>query len=490
VMKKVFDRIMVMQLILMAIIGIGIILFNFNCNEIVVHGNGVGWDGRIYCDMVQNYRKLIFIRGVDAYYIQRILPSSVILVAFKLLNVARTDSNIVVGFVIYNFLLVMISVFFTNLICQELKFKPIYRWFVFVALFVNFPLLKLAYYYPILTDTTAFCLGVVLIYFYLKNRRILLLATLFLGAITWPSFMLMGLPLFIFPIKDFEISKMKYRINIILAVFVSVAMLIFTIFYEYVRPDKGIQLIEKKLLPLSLIVMAVYIIYLFSYIFNNKNIFNVKYIIKSINWVNFIIGSIFYIGFSVFVKLYNLHHLNKATLTMKEVIILTFRRGVRLPGLFIFGEITYFGPIIILMFIFWKEISEEIHKRGIGLLLFISMALVLVINSESRCIVNVLPTIVILVTLAISKLEFKKGKMLFVIFTIFSVFYSKIWLFLNTRNTNSDNGEFLEFPMQKYFMNMGPWISNKMYFVQAIIIVITFIFFIYLYKKYRVRKEE
>ena len=68
----------------------------------------------------------------------------------------------------------------------------------------------------------------------------------------------------------------------------------------------------------------------------------------------------------------------------------------------------------------------------------------------------------------------------------FGFAFSKIWLSINP--IPEESGNLWEYPMQKYFMNLGPWISNKAYAIHGILVLVLFI--ILLFRYYRIKKSN
>ncbi len=85
------------------------------------------------------------------------------------------------------------------MIANELNIQDRGKWFGFCFLFLNYAILKNNFYHSVLTDTSAFTLGLLMFYFFLTNKPIGLWVTIFLGGFTWPSIPYMGALFFVFP---------------------------------------------------------------------------------------------------------------------------------------------------------------------------------------------------------------------------------------------------------------------------------------------------
>ena len=138
-------------------------------------------------------------RGIDPYYIQRFLPALVVHCGLVLCSAEFTDHNVIAGFVVLNAFCMLASLGVWRLIADELGLGIRGRCLSLLGIFVNYVFLKGSSFYPVLTDDTAFLIGLLQFLFYLKARTIALLLTSFLGAFIWPTAMPVGMILAIFP---------------------------------------------------------------------------------------------------------------------------------------------------------------------------------------------------------------------------------------------------------------------------------------------------
>jgi len=96
-----------LMVIMMLCIGVANILW---AERLTVNG-GFGWDGMWYGSWAKDFYNAIFIQRVPAYYVQRILPSAIVHYGMRLLGVPLHDKNILLGFDIYNLVLLLLSVY-------------------------------------------------------------------------------------------------------------------------------------------------------------------------------------------------------------------------------------------------------------------------------------------------------------------------------------------------------------------------------------------
>jgi hypothetical protein len=95
--------------------------------------------------------------------------------------------------------------------------------------------------------------------------------------------------------------------------------------------------------------------------------------------------------------------------------------------------------------------------------------------TESRAIINFLPWLVVLFVVSVNHLKFKYY--LFIPALLLNLLSSKVWLKIgDVSNSGFNTDGTVAFPFQKFFMNLGPWMSTEMWqlflvvFIAAVII--------------------
>jgi hypothetical protein len=143
--------------------------------------------------------------------------------------------------------------------------------------------------------------------------------------------------------------------------------------------------------------------------------------------------------------------------------------AIRAPAIFLVAHVVYFGPIVIVTVLYWRQISELIRDFGGGLLLVTSLALIFSLMSESRIIINFLPLFA-MVSAGVLDRRGGLSATKVVVFAVLAFFMSHVWLPIN------DNFDLF------YFMNFGPWMERKAYTVFLTISVLSTIFVYWLFK--------
>ncbi len=184
-------------LVVLASLAVGLAGFSGYLSGDHLHVNGIApWDASVYASLARDlYAGL---ERIGPYHVQRILPSAIIYYVFRLFHVQPTDSHLIVAFIIFNALCITVTGYLFTLIADHLALSVRGKWLGFIGLFFNFAILKHQVYSPILTDTCAYAVGMLMFYFYLTRNDIGLVVSTIIGAFVWPTLLIQGILLLIF----------------------------------------------------------------------------------------------------------------------------------------------------------------------------------------------------------------------------------------------------------------------------------------------------
>jgi hypothetical protein len=458
-------------IIMMGIILVyGIVYFVFG--ETIPKNNGFGWDGIIYKHLTEDLYGAVFIKGLDQYYIQRIFVPAVLNICFRLTGISLTEMNILWGYKIFNLVVLMISIYFYNLIARELKFNTKVTWLGFCSLFINFAILKENFYYPVLLDTAIFAIGLIQFYYYLRNNLIGLIITTIVGSFTWPNFMYSSLIFILFPIYtgNVKFSRIKIKWLIISIIIISLFICVYILYtkYEYIHQVYGVNPINSTVVPISILSLLVYFFFGLNSILENSCLYDFRNYVKGVKLKNFICAITVFFSVSLIIYLQPFN----SSVNIKLFLPRTLLIAVAQPLIFLISHVIYFGPILILILFYWKNISKIVNSLGLGSTLFVIFFLFMSINSQSRLIINAVPVFIIFTLMVISKIDLKTMHIIF--FFLLSIIFSKVWYTFDIKQFyDKIPGSHLHFPIQGYFMNQGPWMSFDMYVLQGVIVLIT-----------------
>ncbi len=478
--------------LLMLVVG----MLNVIWGEKLAVNGGFGWDGALYAAWAKDFYTSIFVQKVPEYYVQRIVPSAIVHYALRLFSIPLSNHAVILGFELYNLALILISVWIWCLIADKLQISPRGKWLGILLLFVNYAMLKSNYYQPVLTDTSAFALGLALFYFFLTNRQVAFMLTFIMAAFTWPLLAYQGLLLYILPYRPVVRGPQslieglpKSRINLVVAglmcFMLSLAYIVFFTHFDRVALKFGsISGIDRSPFRLGVSVLGAlaYLLFGIAIAVGAVSLFDVRAILKAIHVRRMAFGASVLLAATLVAQL--LSNGEAGPLTMTSFAEYTVVVSVMKPLLFLVAHVVYFGPAVLLVLLFWKPFCRCVEEFGPGSKLLVFTSLLLSINPQSRFLLGVFPIFIVILIRVLDRLRLHPYE--YMAFTLLSLFYSKVWYKMNTAPMafTYDRRELLEFPLQHLFMNSGPWMSEAMYRVQGAVVAATaLLLYVWLFRK-------
>jgi hypothetical protein len=447
------------------------------------HG-GYSTDGYVFASFIPDFTKSFFF---NSYYVHRILPSLILSVFFKLLSINPTEPHIFTAFQILNLIGIILSCYFLKqiLILFKISFKN--QLLAFALFLINFGVIKYPFYLPVMTDTFALMLSTALLYFYLKNNLKGLVICTLLSAFTWPMTYYQGLLLLAFPYSVLPITNpLKWQKIVIYSssvLYILILLLIY-IFIEKIEVTVDhVMRIDRNILPLS--IFGIVLFYFFcAKIFLNKKLFDLSFFLKKLNYKRLLISFCVFVAVSLIIFLLNPDATPSYSTarTLREPILYALIK----PLFYIVADTSYFGIIVCLLLLFWNSFCKTLSQMGWGLVMAFALNLFLFGTvPESRRLINLLPWLTIFLIKSLNKFSFSNN--FYIVVGILSFIASKIWLILNIYNINStinlDKNGSIGFPGQILWMNIGPWMSEQMYYIQGgVMLFFIGILFLMLYK--------
>jgi hypothetical protein len=482
-------------------------LLNFFCGELVPAGGGLGWDGVLYADMVRNIGSIISGGQLSSYYAQRFLPSVIVRGMLLCTRVPMSNTNIIRGFEVYNLVLLLGACRVWKRLADAVHLRLAGRWIGFSGIFVNFECSKQAFFYPVLTDVTALFIGMLLLLFFVEKKQVALFVTTVIGAFSWPIVSVYGALLLLFmrtELPEDVIAPDSSRItingasitwyvkrgfiallalsiigNIILAHIGSLPDSACNIptFMTHIAPRfDGLCTQRRELhgferLLTSFPSFAVMLIALAMLVASRKFFYAVFVSIRRVH-ITLITLSIaaYLIPFFLAKAISNPHLANGGSL--RDLIALTL-----LPpqGKFLFPIVSlavFWGPVLLLIILYWKTFCIEARKLGPGVVAVIGMTMLLGFIGEPRFLTAAWPLIVFVFVLSFesshTKASFKYA------FAALTVMYAQFWMKLTLAPwLPPDDEGLLNYPKQLYFMHYGLWMNWWTYSIQLITLVLS-----------------
>lgn len=439
-------------------------VFNYFYGEKTKVHNGLGWDGLKYAVWTTESTISILNHGLDLYFIQRLFPSTVIFYTTTFFHHhLSSPTQIVDAFFIYDSILLALAAIALWRIAKHLKWNIKVFYLAFAGIFFNFSILKHWTYNPNITDLTAFSLGIFTIYFYLKKNLLGLFLVTIAASFTYPSMIYGAICLLLFKMNTPNLETSQFtastKINNFITLFLATFLILSIIFlYNFdttsLTAISHANKINHSLIIVSLISLFFYLYFLFKPLIDFRYAINS---IKKISWKGMILCLILLILMKTIIPLFS--DGNSGALTISSYFRQILLLSIANPLTSIVSNIMYFGPGVLIVILFWKEIAALAKKISPGLVLYLFLYVILAIGPESRQIINAWPVFFILTCQILNK---KNISWRFCYpFIILCLLVSRFYLQLNGNWT----GNLFQFPDQKYFMNFGPWMSDYMYLI-------------------------
>ncbi len=450
---------------------------------------GLGWDGYNYYSLTVNGFES---EVLNSYLVLRILPCLLIHILFKLLSISFEPANVILAFKIMNTVLIGLSALMVKRIFDQYKLSPASQLTGFVLVFLNYGVIVFTYYYPVMTDTPAFFLSVALFYFFVRGELSNVFLTGLIGAFTWPLLLAMAFALILFAKTENKVHPLPkgglFALGMLCAGYAIAVSWYFVIYKEGKAEDLFTLPIGTGMLPVAFLFTGL-LYYFMSYLLDNRTFFDFKYY-RSVLDGNRIFALLALTVVFLLVRSSLKVNAPSEFLSPFTQIEITMVYAFQRPLIALVSHFNYFGCVLLLCILFWKEISAYFTSFGLGVagVIFISLFLFFA-QAESRRLVYFFPWIMIIVSLFLGKYEFKKT--FYLLIFVFNFALAKLWLFFDYAPENAllKDGT-ITFPNQWFFMHLGRWMTEYVWLWLCITLIISLLLFIVNLYKIEFTKKE
>jgi hypothetical protein len=446
-----------------------IALFNQIWGEKVEVNGGLFYDGVTYAAWARDLSGTVFNQGLDPYLVQRFLPSAMVHVSLSLCRAEMTDANIVTAFIIMNIAAELMALWIWSRIAIELNLGVYGRCLSLAGIFMNFYFLKNRPYCPVMTDDVAFLIGLLQFLFFLRGKTAGLLLTTAVGAFVWPTALAVGTVLAVFS-KTSEVEPLATRFSLRASVTLAAAVSVCFLLVFVVQLSRGHLVVHfegaqplLEVLPLSVVLAVATILAGLIPLLNDRRLFSLPLLLESLNLRNTMLAG----GVALAIKVLQSCLINPGAegFGLKQRVAFTVVSAVAKPGISLLGLLVFWGPVLSLIVLYWKTVCGSIHRMGIGLTLVATGGFLLAVCTEPRGSLNVIPMVILVGVKAIEHQV--PARLLCWILVPVSLFASRFWFQINV--PGRPFGPFVQlvdFPAQRYFMSLGPWMSTPSYLLQ------------------------
>jgi hypothetical protein len=452
--------------------------------ELVPAGNGLGWDGVRYGRWTKDFH----VSEIGPYYLQRLFPIALIHYALVLFQAPLVDSTVIAAFRVANLLLILLACLVWILIANHLEISMKGKWLGFAGLFVNFAILKQAFYYPVLTDIPAFVLGLLAVYFFLKNNKWALFLVTLAAAFTWPMIVCTGVLFLLFPRKPVEAEDTNRSLpGVAVAVLVTAIYFGFAVYFYFVQKLTTLGYGEEKVLDsVAYLSLALSMLLLFgaTLVLTRKISFrSLSRELRRFTALRIVMAGLIIVIEIIFALTPSARVGEPSGETHVATMHMLLLAGIALlsiakPLITFVSHVVYFGPIIILLVLKWKTFSEEVRGYGIGLVSVILLSVFVGMDPESRHSIGAFPVFVPFLVKAVDRRAWRNY--VYWIFGGVALVFSKVWFDINSASRSATP---LGIGLQSYFMNHGCYMTLYSYVLQGSVILVALLFFYYLLRR-------
>ena len=493
-------------------------LFSWLClfSQKIPINNGIGWDGLEYARIVKLFPH--YLHAFDQYRSHRVFPSFIVALGLRAFGLANSDENIIYGFEMLNFVAVLFAVSLWWCFVVRLRINMTWRLISFSGLFLNFPILTLASYNPVLTDTVAFALGIAIFYFYYIQKPSCVFLFGLLGCFTFPLFNILTFLLVLFPYQEKKFihtcvssSLEKNKFNL-LALGVAAGLVMIATMYlsililptsflwpiilhampsyatfalnsfaaniVHITPNyvpsfcflANLTNLGFPLLTASMLILFAYVYLGLKYIFTDSFLSAIKCIGKHVSFRS--------LAMSMALILINIGVLSllsndvKGALTPLSFFLVLLTEFSSLPFINLVDAFIQYGPFVFFIILFWRRICTQAYNMSLGCVLSLALFRLFSLSSEGRQYINFIGMLVFIVLIVVSDSGFKQLPMRVPLLLMgLSLLFSKFWFHITMPSIPPISGvEILSPIWQDYYMNYGPWMSPSRYLLQFIVI--------------------
>ena len=487
------------QRIILVLILVILLLYSYT-GELVAYNEGKGWDGDMYCDIIQNFDTLILTKGIDAYHMTRFLPFALIHYILIILNIPITTETAILSSKIFNFISIAILILYFFKLSKLMSWDWKCEIIAFSFTFYNSYVLKFFGYNPITCDCFGLLLSYLAVYFFFANKRFCGFVVGAIALMSWPILSILVFILFLFPRNSVEMvcnsdknNETIYKtIRLFFITFVPVAGLICCSYLKFRHPDwnffhfyfeisvyKGMQ--DSIIVSLSLLAVSLFYFYAtkslkVDYMGMLKAIMTTPILIRVL-----VAGTLFIICYKILISLGK-----EAVFSPMGQFLIMLRHPATDIFIFLESPFIYLGLFFILILLCWKEIVAQVcNKYGISYYIILLIALLFILETETRKLTSFYPIMLVPLIECLKRMRLKRSVVYAI--PIVCIISSFFWFSINTINIeeafNCSYDTYWRFPAQRYYMFFGPWQNHNVYLV-TILIEVFFIFsIVFLYRK-------
>jgi hypothetical protein len=431
---------------------------------------GQGWDGLGYMHWSDEFWHRVVEVGVTKYQAQRVLPSLLVYITAHPLGVTPTVAHHLVAFMLLDLAMLLgACLLWAHLALRVMGWRPVVAWVGFVALFGSFANARHALYDPVLGDPTAFFLGMLMTWGFLARKPwAVWLAGLF-GAFTWPPLWPAACVLLLFPRPREPVAVAEARWTKPLAAVLALCATAFLVYNGFIYrgdpvPDIGdeklIDWVRGDLLWLTVPLFAAQLATGWYLLGRDRRVWKLGVWLPALAGIAVIYG----------LRAYWVHKVGteEGGPTYVQFVGENTLEMLRGPLWGLVHHVVYYGPIVVVALLAWPRVCAVVAEWGTGAAICAATIVAFSAASESRQWIHLFPLLVVLALAATADAWTPRRAL---VFTALALAWSKLWFRIGFTEIHGHH----EQPDQRYFMNHGPYASDRSWLVHLVAAVLTVI---------------
>jgi hypothetical protein len=434
------------MLAIVAVTGTVLVLWSRLGNELIPVRGGIGYDGATYAAMVRDPMEIILNNRLDVHRVQRILPSVVVHGMLRPFELHRSYPAILLGFQIFNYALMLLSAFVWWRMAQRLNLSRVAGWVGFLALFINYGVIKFQAYSPVMTDTAGFFLGLLVVWCLVARETRWLPLIAIAGSFTWPTVAYSALGLYVLSRPQAPLRAARWWGLATAAVFAVAVPYLAWRTWEC-QKGCGSALMRDAavpwMIPFAVAFLAVWVFLAFRPLFELLTIPNV---LRAVDWRRLVIAVLLFVALAWV-------HRQLADPSFRSVSRTTYNTllgGIVKPAGFLVAHAVWFGPAVPLLVLTWRRAVEFLRTLGLNAVAMTAAFVLIATTVEARILMNQWPLFALLAAVVVDRLEWR-GRAL-AVFAVMTAVTSRLWFPVNH---GPYSGDWRAYPDQWYGMSMG-----------------------------------
>ena len=503
-MKEGFKNISKRTWTRVILVSIFFVIFAFSLfGEKVAHNNGIGWDGENYLNTIQHFSELITTHGYDRYAIQRIMPWGLVNVVFQVCHIEATPHNALIAGGVLTLLALALAILFFFRTSSLKQWKQSTEVIAFASLFYSFSILKATGYILLSSDVYAFLWGIMYVYYFLSDRKLILLLLAILGAVNWPGVALLsGLALVFLPHEKLAIQKTLNKGDVCVYYTILWGISLLPLLYQLVAlvlpPNHNVNMFHLDGRPdTNIMYFFISVLSVCAYWYYLIRPFKIS-LTQTWDTINTRKNGLGLLAFiCVYVIITEALHLlashEDGMLNNKGLLMNVLVSGTVDPFSFVESFFAFYGPVVLVVLLLWKQSTNYIIEKGVGYFFVIALSIFFAVRPEARVSIMFVPLMVLPVMEYIDTFDLKKW--VAPVYMVASIILSHVWFPINVEGMEDAFEEetfanLSSFPAQRWFMCSGHWQSHEMYALfMTITIIVGGVLYIGVRRKWFIEKQ-